>query len=536
MRSLEMARHGWRLTRSLRRFVNDPVPVAVARAAIVDERRRRAPRFLTALDRLVWPFPSSPTRRLLDHAGLEPGDVRRLVDDRGLEGALVALRDAGVYVSYEEHQGKVPVRRGSTGFDAGPADFFNPVVAADYMAATGGSRSSGTPVELSFAYQRRQGTLRAVQLEAYGVLGKPTAVWLPVFPSAAGFGAIVKLAAGGNRPERWFSQIPPAVEGITPHKRLANRMMPALHKVGRTGLPSAEHAATEDPSTVVAWMRDAVARAGGGVIVGYASSIAAAARHAIETSVDLTGIVAYPSSEPVTAGKLELMRAAGIRPCPMYAFVPEGIMATACPCSSDEEYHLWDHEVAVVTRPRTTADGTEVDAFLWTSLSLEAPRVLVNVENDDFGRVTHDDPACPCPIGDVGVRGWVRDVRGLSKVVAAGISLPGDLFDHMVDVALPARLGGGPGDYQFVEGDEGGRTIVSLRVHPRVGAVEAAAAEAAISEALRASDNGVLAAEVWGPGSVRIVREAPLVTRAGKTLSYERRTPAQAAALGNGER
>lgn len=436
-----MAVRTWGFARGLRGLVRHPVSLAEARSTVADEIRSRGERFLQGLDDLVWPHAQHPNRRLMDHAGIEPGDVRSLVADHGLEGALEALRDAGVYVAYDEYQGKTPARRGSATFDFEPADFFNRSIKADYLATTGGSRSAGTPVELSFSYQRRQSVTRAIQFDLYGVLGAPTTTWLPVFPSAAGFGAVMKLAGAGNVPERWFSQIPVNIAGVGKHKQLTNRFLPALNALARTGLPSPEHVPTADPTPVVEWLKSAIERTGRSTITGYASSITAAARHATETGVDLTGAVAFPSSEPVTSGKLTTIRNSGMVACPTYAFVPEGIIAMSCPNSPDEEYHLWENELAVITRRRTRDDGREVDAFLWTSLPANAPRVLINVENDDYGAVTRDGDACGCGIADLGTRTKLGDIRGISKVVAAGISLDGRTFDKLVEEELPRRIG-----------------------------------------------------------------------------------------------
>jgi hypothetical protein len=503
--------------------VRHPVSAEEARRRVADEVATRGPRLLTSLDRLVWPFPANPTRRLLDAAGLEAGDVRALVDERGAVGALEALRDAGVYVTYEEHQGRTEVVRGSTRFQVGPRDFFNPVTEADYLATTGGSRSAGTPVEVSFAWQHRQGLQRAIQHEMTGLRDGPLAIWLPMFPSAAGLGAVMKNAAGGNIPDRWFSQTVGDLPGVTPHKRLANRLLPAVNFVGRTGLPDPVHVPTDDPEPVVRWLRSNLDEHGVAGITGYASSITAAARWAIDHGVDLTGVVTYPSSEPVTSGKLAAMRAAGMAPNPTYAFMPEGTMAIACEHCEDEEYHLWDHELAVVTRDRERSDGTVVPALCVTSLALEAPRVLVNVENDDYGDLRHG-VACDCPLGGLGLLTRLRDIRGLSKVVAAGVSLDGDTFDRLAEVVLPQQVGGGPGDYQFVEEGADTATRIVLRVHPRVGEIDEGAVLALVRAAVTTDEYGVLADSVWGPGSIRVHRGAPAVTRAGKTLTYERLT------------
>ncbi len=510
------------MARGLRRLVRHPVAVATAERTVAEEVRTRGERFLGMLDTLVWPYAAGPLHRLLTHAGVDAGAARELVAQHGLDGALEVLRDAGVYVSYEEYQGREEARRGSATFSFVPADFFNPVVTADYMASTGGTRGRGTPMELSFAWQQRQGAQRAIQYSMAEVAGAPTAVWLPVFPSAAGFGAVMKISAGGNRPERWFSQIPGRLEGVAGHKQAANRLLPALSLLTRTGLPSPEHVPSDEPERVVRWMREALDRAGRATLTGYASSITSAARWAVAHGVDLTGVVVYPASEPVTAGKLEAMRAAGLDPRPMYALVPEGTIGLACPACGDEEYHLWEQELAVTTRRRPRGDGTDVDAYCLTSLDRLAPRVLLNVENDDYGELRRD-VACDCALGRLGLGTRLAHIRGISKVVAAGVTLEGATFDEIAETALPALVGGGPGDYQFVEEDGATGTTLTLRIHPQVGPVDEGAALRAVQDALATTDNGLLAASVWvADGGLRVERRAPTLTKAGKLLSYER--------------
>jgi hypothetical protein len=514
---VSQARQAWRITRGLRRIVRDPITPDQARSQVADEVRRRGERFLTSLDRLVWPFPASPSRWLLECAGAERGDVVALVHSHGLDGALDVLRDRGVYVSYEEYKGQVPARRGSAERTFGPRDFFNPVVDGDYMAATGGSRGKGSPVQLSFSWQRRQGLQRPLRDAAAGVAGAPTAIWLPVLPSAAGFGAVMKGAAGGVVAERWFSQIPLSVRGITADKQLLNRALPVLNPLA--GLPRPRHVPTDHPDPVLDWLVGALARHGSASVSGYASSLTALAGRALERGVSLDGAVAFPASEPVTPGKLAVIRGAGLRAYGMYAFTPEGVMGFQCGHCADEEYHLWEHDIAVVGRRRERpGGGSTVDAFCVTSLALEAPRVMLNVENDDFGEVRRG-VACECPLGELGLTTRLADIRSLTKVVTAGISLDGEVLDAVVGSVLPAALGGTPDDYQFVQVEDGPSRL-ALRVHPRLGDVDADRARGAVSAALAGTDNGVLADQVWRDiAALEVVRAAPERTAAGKTLS-----------------
>jgi hypothetical protein len=94
-----LARQGWSFAKGVRWIVQHPCTEVEARTTVAHEAAHRGERFLRSLDELVWPFPASPTRLLLDNAGLEPHDVRGLVGALGLDDGLGKLRDLGVYVS-----------------------------------------------------------------------------------------------------------------------------------------------------------------------------------------------------------------------------------------------------------------------------------------------------------------------------------------------------------------------------------------------------------------------------------------------------
>jgi hypothetical protein len=95
--------------------------VAEAMAIVQERLSRREANFLAALDRGILGNPRSPYRALLDHAGLTTNDVRELLSREGLEGTLLELRRAGVYVSFEEFKGTKPIVRGSLTLETTPA-------------------------------------------------------------------------------------------------------------------------------------------------------------------------------------------------------------------------------------------------------------------------------------------------------------------------------------------------------------------------------------------------------------------------------
>jgi hypothetical protein len=98
--------------RALRRFRAGPtLTLKRARRIVRDRMARREENFLAMAERCIYGYARSPYVPLLRQAGCELGDLRRLVVSDGLEGALKSLREAGVYVTFEEFKGRKPIVR-----------------------------------------------------------------------------------------------------------------------------------------------------------------------------------------------------------------------------------------------------------------------------------------------------------------------------------------------------------------------------------------------------------------------------------------
>ena len=518
------ARHAASFLVGLRRFVRaEPPSLEDAKSLTAGEVARRGDRFLTSLDRFVWSHPASPYLALLEHSGFKADDVRDLVRTRGLEHALTTLRDAGVYVSYAEWRGQEPIRRGSFTLDVEPREFFNPRGKADVLSTTGGSRSDGLPVVSSFEYALRGAARERLREEIWEIDGAPRAVWLPVLPSAAGLTTTLKLIAAGNPPDVWFTPVDPATLPLSIEKRFANRYLPVIARAAGAAIPQPEYVPPAAPQRAIDWARESLRDHGRAVIGGYASSLVSLAVAAREQGVDLTGLVMNLSGEPVTAAKATAIRASGATPNTRYGFMQLGGSAGSCPYTNDEELHVTDNNVAVIDREVVRPDGVEVRALMWTGLQAAPRNIFLNVENDDYGDISRDDPPCRCLLGQLGYRTMLRNVRGISKVVTGGITLTGEVVEAIVGTTLPAAFGGGPADYQFVEHETAeGASRVTLRVHPRL-AVDEARVRDAVAAALNETEPGLLASEVWKRSDTfRVERAAPMTTKSGKVLPFER--------------
>lgn len=527
--AIGLARQGVRLAMAFRDMSRNPVDLEEAKRSIAADLTRREVRFLDGLDRLVWPYASSPTRRLFELAGIEPRDVRALVDQHGLNQALDQLRDAGVYVSYAESRGETAARRGSASLDFQPDDFTNPLCSPDILVSTSGTRSPGVVAAESFESIRRRALGHALRHAVWGMHGAPTAIWRPAFPGGGLSGVLTHLCAG-NPPEAWFSQVELNLHGMAAKKRLANQALVTASILTRGGLPRPTYAPVGDPARPLAWLQEALARSGRATCTGYASSWAHLATVAAEKGISLRGTVMKLGGEPVTEGKVRAVEATGARVANSYGSVPEGTLALSCPHTQRaEEMHLMEHDHAVITRDIVAPDGLAAQALCVTSLSPWAPRVLVNVENDDIAELEYDRP-CDCLLGQVGMSTRLLHPRGVSKIATGGTTMAVAALQRLAEQDLPDRFGGGPTDYQFVEQERMGITGLSLRVDPRLGPLDTEAVIARVRHDLSATEPGAMSAAIWSD-SLDVVR-APVVTGpSGKVLSFERsRPPAKVAA------
>jgi hypothetical protein len=311
------------------------------------------------------------------------------------------------------------------------------------------------------------------------------------------------------------------MEGVSASKRLTNLGLPLIGRLSGMRIPGPEHAPNDEPEPVLRWCLDALRDTGAARLLTYPSSAVLLAEAALSRDVRLDGLVMNVTGEPATIGRRRAVEMSGATTAAWYAFMQAGGVGDTCPHETAERYHLHDKKVAVVGRRRERSDGAVVDALLWTSLEPTARVVMLNTENDDYGTIERDVEPCACLWGELGSRTRVRDVRGMSKVVAGGVTVAGEVLDRLVDEVLPVAFGGTPLDYQFAEIDSADRGVLMLRVDPRLGSVDEDAVLACVVRELERDEMGRLASAVWVPGrSIRLERASALAAPSGKTLAF----------------
>lgn len=507
-----------RFARGLRAFLRDTVTPDEARARLARRLAGRTDAFLRVLEHGWLGAPRSPYRALMALAGCEAGDVRNLIREHGIENTLQILRDAGVYVTFEEFKGQQPIVRNGREIPLDPADFDNPFLAHAFENSTSGSTGSGKRVSTDLDLLAMAAEHRLLFFEAHGLHDLPLAIWRPPLPGS-GLNVVLRAARAGRPVVRWFA--PVVHSDLRPEFRFwfANQATVALGRAFGASLPWPEKVHVDEAIRIARWMAETRDRAGGVVLATTVSGglrVALAARNA---NIDLTGATFFVAGEPATPAKLQGMRDCGAAHITDYGMAEGGRVAVGCAKPLDgTDVHVLNDSVAIIPGPRVIPQSGEVvNAFFLTSLVPASPKLLLNVEFDDCGIVEERD--CGCPLGSLGLTTHLREIRSYGKLVTEGVALVGSDMLRILEEDVPRQFGGTSLDYQLVEEeDEKGFTRLTLLVSPRVGPVDETRLVESVLAALR---QGSVASDVarafWQTaGTFRVRREEPYVTRRGK--------------------
>jgi hypothetical protein len=492
-----------------------------AEAVIKSRLADRGERFLRLLERGVFSQATSPYLPMLRAAGLRFDDVAAMVRREGLEVALEVLATHGVSASFDEFKGRARVARPGASAPLHARDFDNPHLSRYYTGTTGGSSGAGTRVSMELDHYAAQAPHELVATAAYGLMDAPTATWLSVMPSPACFGVMLRRAPFARTLAKWFSQVSEAQAGATLMDRLISRTILAVSRFSGLPFPHPEHVPLDRAIEIARWLRHAADVHGRSVLITHVSSAVRVAVAAREAGIALDSVVMWAGSEPPTSAKVEQIRASGAQWIPGYWMIEAGFLAQGCAAPIDDtDVHLFSDAFALITKPRGVADtDTTVDAFYLTTLLPTAPKLMINVEIDDFGVV--ERRRCGCPLDALGLDVHLRQIHSLGKLTGEGMTLVGAEAVRILEDVLPARFGGTPLDYQLAEEEAAnGLTRVVLIVSPRVGPLDDAAIREAFLAAMGETGPGArLARATWAQASsLQVRRELPRPTAQGKLL------------------
>lgn len=505
----------------LRPFLRERVTVDVARRRIRAQLDDRPGAFLSVLERAVYGQPASPYGALLRHADVELGDVRRLVADRGVEGALGALLDAGVRVSLDEFKGRRPIVRPGLEVPTTAQSFDNPLLARHFQARTGGSRGVRRRLIIDLDLLSHEAGYHVLFYDAFDLADRPFALWRAAPPAASGMKNALYQAKVGRRVGAWFT---PSRLGEGPAGAASAAMTLATVAASRAWaahpIPRPRHTPLAEAATVARWLADRRAEGAPAVLDTNVSAAIRVLRAAGEAGLDVRGTFFRLGGEPYTEAREAIFGEAGCQATCHYSLSEIGRLGVACRSpEAVDEVHVMTDKVAVLQRPREVG-GTTVGALLLTTILPSVPKLLLNVEIDDYGNLSERD--CGCPLGDLGLGLHLDGIRSYEKLTSEGIQFLGSDLIALVDEVLPARFGGAPTDYQIVEEEEGGLPRVAVVASPDVGPLDEGDVVATVLAFLSGHRDGGtrLGSEVWRDGrTLRLVRRTPHATATNKVLA-----------------
>jgi hypothetical protein len=502
-------------------FLRHTITLEEARAIVHRRLAQREANFLRLVEMGIFGYPRSPYLPLLKLAQVELGDIQNMVRDKGLEDTLRALREAGVYVTFEEFKGREPIVRGGHVAPVQAGDFDSPYLSHYYEAESGGTTGAGTRVAVDLDHLVAQAPLIMLAHDAHGVLHVPTAIWHSILPDSTGMNNILHGLRFGRAAQKWFSPVTRRHVSPSLKNRLATQYVVAMGRLSGVRIPWPEPVGLDQAAVVARWAAETLRAQGVCLIRTHLSRALRVSIAAREEGLDLPGATFMGGGEPPTPTKVSEITRSGARWVPNYFLSEVGAIGWGCAQPADgNDIHLFKDAVALIQYPRKVpGTGTAVNAFHFTTLLPSAPKLLLNVESDDYGVI--ETRSCGCALEDYGLTEHLRHIRSFRKLTGEGVTLVGSEMVHILEEVLPARFGGNPLDYQLLEEeDDEGFTRLSLLVSPKIEVEDEKQVIEVVLEALRRSSVAAdLAQAIWSQaGTLRVKQMEPIWTARGKLM------------------
>lgn len=336
----------------------------------------------------------------------------------------------------------------------------------------------------------------------------------------SGLKHLLRSAKIDQRIEKWFSLSPLVVRPKTLKYFVFTKYALYGSRLCGNPLPNPEYTPLEDAHKVALWL--AAKRKGGNPAELHTnpSSGVRVCLAAQERGLDISGTLFRLNSEPYTPAKAKIVAESGCRAAAQYSMGEIGNIGMACgePAALDD-VHLLTDKLAVLQRKKQILNSTLcVDALLYTTLLPSCPKLLLNVESDDYGKI--EKRKCACLWGDLGFEQHITNIRSYDKLTSEGMTFFGSELISLVEDVLPSRFGGHATDYQFLEEEEDGLPRVNIVVSPRVGAFDEERLILTVLDQLGTSlALKSMMAERWREGrTLRVIRREPFASGAAKIL------------------
>ena len=344
--------------------------------------------------------------------------------------------------------------------------------------------------------------------------------------------AFRQLKAGGTV-DRWMVKTPkPASRRrlMSEHRLRYAVAVSRLVGPGTLAAPEYVSAAVD----VAEWAASQVAAGRPALLETPASTGVQVCLAAIDNGLDISGTWFRFAGEPYTKAKAAVVARAGAYAVCHYSVSEVGRVANACttPAALDD-VHVLTEKLAVLQRPRLLEGGQTVRSLHLSTLMAICPKLMLNVEVDDYGVL--DTRSCGCPLGELGLTTHLREIRSYEKLTGKGISFLGNDLVILVDEILPTRFGGSPTDYQLVEDEVEGLPRLGVVVSTRVSGIDESALVEVVLATVETNPANRAMVETWRKDrTIRVLRREPYETSGAKLLPLHiSRSTGSAVSAGN---
>ena len=513
-------RKGGRLLFGLRDYLKDTVSIEESREIIKSRMEGREELFLNILKKGIYENTRSPYLKLLKLAKFEFSDVKSMVLKVGIEETLRNLTEEGVYLTHEEFKCVKKVIRNGEELRFDEKDFDNPYLSTYYEVESGGTRSGGTRTMIDLDFLQSIATYDSIAFNISDIMEYPLALWTPILPSNLGISCLFRFAKIGKVPNRWFSQIEKEFLETSLVNKFGTNFMVYLGRFLGTNFPKPEYVGLENSYKIADWVAQMIKEFSGCGIYTYVSSAIRVCKAAEERGLEISGARFFVGAEPITPSKRREIESVGAVCIPKYGFTEGGTVGYGCfnPSSADDT-HLFKDSIAIIQHKRRIEfSDTEVDAFLFTSLLPSVPKILLNVESDDYGIL--EERNCDCEFGRLGFTEHLHNIRSFGKLTSEGMTFVGTDLIRIIEEILPRKFGGSSIDYQLLEEENGnGLTQLSILVSPQVGKIN----ERELVEEFLTELGGKkgICAELWSQANtIKVKYMHPIPTKRGKVFPF----------------
>ncbi|HEX7588221.1 MAG TPA: hypothetical protein VF478_07895, partial [Anaerolineae bacterium] len=314
---------------ALRHFLRHTLTLEQAKQIVRERMEHREENFLLIAERGIYGYPRSPYLPLLRSARCELDDLRVLVKQKGLEGALCELRETGVFFSFEEFKGRAPVVRRGLTFSVKPEAFNNPFSRRELAVESGGS--SGTPTQIAMDLDQLAARAPHVTLTAsvHGVLDAPLITWRGIIPDST-LNTFLMYASMHQPLGRWFSNV-----GLRDSKHwikygLATYYVLLWMRLYGVNVPFPKYVSTPRAVEIARAVADVLKTHRQCRLTTTVSRALRVCLAAQEAGLSLKGLVLMGGGEPITPAKAHAIESTGARYFANYAFTEAGTLGNGC--------------------------------------------------------------------------------------------------------------------------------------------------------------------------------------------------------------